>query len=155
MVVTKHFATHGKKYRRRLIKYILNPDKTDNFKLVSAFGMSNYLDFPSYEEMVEMYNVNFTNNDRYYVSEKGTDTVKRHAADFVKKRLAPAVIPNDGKQTPMRGHPVFVAQHATATCCRGCLEKWHHIPAGRELTELEQEYIVAVIMEWIQQQMSL
>lgn len=94
-------------------------------------------------------------NDRYYVSEKGIDTVKRHAVDFVKKRLAPAVIPNDGKQTPMRGHPVFVAQHATATCCRGCLEKWHHIPAGRELTELEQEYIVAVIMEWIQQQMSL
>ena len=54
MVVTKHFATHGKKYRRRLIKYILNPDKTNNLKLVSDFGMSNYLDFPSYEEMVEM-----------------------------------------------------------------------------------------------------
>lgn len=68
MVVTKHFATHGKKYRRRLIKYILNPDKTDNLKLVSDFGMSNYLDFPSYEEIVEMYNVNFTNNDKLYES---------------------------------------------------------------------------------------
>ena len=68
MVVTKHFATHGKKYRRRLIKYILNPNKTDNLKLVSDFGMSNYLDFPSYEEMVEMYNVNFTNNDKLYES---------------------------------------------------------------------------------------
>ena len=68
MVVTKHFATHGKKYRSRLIKYILNPDKTDNLKLVSDFGMSNYLDFPSYEEMVEMYNVNFTNNDKLYES---------------------------------------------------------------------------------------
>ncbi|HEM4265837.1 TPA: relaxase/mobilization nuclease domain-containing protein [Streptococcus suis] len=68
MVVTKHFVTHGKKYRRRLIKYILNPDKTNNLKLVSDFGMSNYLDFPSYEEMVEMYNVNFTNNDKLYES---------------------------------------------------------------------------------------
>ncbi|VME26580.1 relaxase [Streptococcus pneumoniae] len=68
MVVTKHFATHGKKYRRRLIKYILNPDKTDNLKLVSDFGMSNYLDFPSHAEMVEMYNVNFTNNDKLYES---------------------------------------------------------------------------------------
>lgn len=68
MVVTKHFATHGKKYRRRLIKYILNPDKTDNLKLVSDFGMSNYLAFPSYEEMVDMYNVNFTNNDKLYES---------------------------------------------------------------------------------------
>lgn len=94
-------------------------------------------------------------NDRYYVSEKGMDTVRSHAVDFVKKRLAPAVIPNDGKQTPMRGHPVFVAQHATDTCCRGCLEKWHHIPAGRELTEEEKEYIVDVIMEWIRRQMNL
>lgn len=68
MVVTKHFVTHGKKYRRRLIKYILNPDKTNNLKLISDFGMSNYLDFPSYEEMVEMYNVNFTNNDKLYES---------------------------------------------------------------------------------------
>lgn len=88
-------------------------------------------------------------NDRSYVSEKGMEKVREHACDFIRKRLAPAEIPNDGKQTPMRGHPVFVAQHATATCCRGCLEKWHRIPKGRELTEAEQEYIVNVIMEWI------
>ncbi|MGC0297797.1 SAG1250 family conjugative relaxase [Streptococcus sp. CL6.22] len=83
MVVTKHFATHGKKYRRRLIKYILNPDKTDNLKLVSDFGMSNYLDFPSHAEMVEMYNVNFTNNDKLYESrndrqEKNQQTIHAH-----------------------------------------------------------------------------
>ena len=88
-------------------------------------------------------------NDRSYVSEKGMEKVREHACDFIRKRLAPAEIPNDGKQTPMRGHPVFVAQHATATCSRGCLEKWHRIPKGRELTETEQEYIVNVIMEWI------
>jgi exodeoxyribonuclease V alpha subunit len=92
-------------------------------------------------------------NDRHYVLEKGIDTVCEHARDFVRKRLAPAQIPNDGKQTPMRGHPVFVAQHATATCCRGCLEKWHHIPKGRELTHGEQEYIVKVLMEWIEREM--
>ena len=83
MVVTKHFATHGKKYRRRLIKYILNPDKTDNLKLVSDFGMSNYLDFPSHAEMVEMYNVNFSNNDKLYESrndrqEKYQQTIHAH-----------------------------------------------------------------------------
>ena len=92
-------------------------------------------------------------NDRSYVSDKGMDKVREHACDFIRKRLAQADIPNDGKQTPMRGHPVFVAQHATATCCRGCLEKWHHIPKGRELTETEQEYIVNVIMEWISREM--
>lgn len=94
-------------------------------------------------------------NDRHYVAEKGMSVVKEHAQEFVKKRLSPAEPHNDGKQTPMRGHPVFVAQHATATCCRGCLEKWHHIPTGREMTEKEQEYVVEVILEWITRQMLL
>jgi hypothetical protein len=48
-----------------------------------------------------------------------------------------------------KGHPVFLAQHATATCCRGCLEKWHGIPKGRELTASEQQYVVYIIMRWI------
>lgn len=92
-------------------------------------------------------------NDRNYVSEKGMAKVREHAIDFISKRLAPANLPNDGRQTPMRGHPVFVAQHATATCCRGCLEKWHRIPKGRELMWEEQEYVVDVIMEWISREM--
>lgn len=91
--------------------------------------------------------------DRDYVWAKGMETVRRHASDFVRERLAPAVIPNDGKQTPMRGHPVFIAQHATATCCRGCLSKWHHIPAGVPLTPQQQEYVVDVIMTWIEREM--
>ena len=66
--------------------------------------------------------------DKQYIRDKGWNTIADHAADFVSKRLAPAVPKNDGKQTPMRGHPVFIAQHATACCCRGCLEKWHGIP---------------------------
>ena len=92
-------------------------------------------------------------NDIDYIHEKGLDTIRKHAEDFITKREAPAYIPNDGKQTPMRGHPVFIGQHATGTCCRSCLEKWHHIPKGRELTETEQKYVVDVIMEWIKRQM--
>ena len=84
--------------------------------------------------------------------EKGIDKIRSHAEDFISKRLAPADIPNDGKQTPMRGHPVFIAQHATATCCRGCLEKWHKIPKGKILTQAEQRYVVDIIMEWINRQ---
>lgn len=94
-----------------------------------------------------------TQKDKSYIVAKGMTTIRRHAIDFVKKRLAPAVIPNDGKQTPLRGHPVFLAQHATGCCCRGCLSKWHHIPAGRQLTEEEQQYIVAVLMTWIERQL--
>lgn len=88
--------------------------------------------------------------DKAYIQEKGMATIRSHAADFVAKRLAPAEIPNDGKQTPMRGHPVFLAQHATGCCCRGCFAKWHHIPAGRALTAEEQQYAVSVLIEWIQ-----
>ena len=80
------------------------------------------------------------------------DTIRSHASDFVRTRLAPAQIPNDGKQTPMRGHPVFLAQHATGCCCRGCLYKWHRIPAGVQLTEEQQEYIVDVLMAWIERE---
>lgn len=87
--------------------------------------------------------------DREYIAENGLATIRKHAEDFVAKRLAPAVIPNDGKQTPMKGHPVFIAQHATGCCCRGCFFKWHHIPAGRQLTREEQQYAVEVLMEWI------
>ncbi|MDZ4097480.1 MAG: DUF4186 domain-containing protein, partial [Methylophilaceae bacterium] len=80
-----------------------------------------------------------------YLQTKGLGLVLTHAEDFITKRLSPAVIPNDGKQTPFRGHPVFVAQHATATCCRGCLEKWHRIQAGHLLSEQEKAYILTVL----------
>ena len=94
-----------------------------------------------------------TQKERDYISAKGLDTIRQHARDFVAKRLSPAIISNDGKQTPMRGHPIFLAQHATGCCCRGCLSKWHHIPAGRELTPEEQSYVVSVLMEWINRQL--
>ena len=93
MVVTKHFATHGKKYRRRLIKYILNPDKTDDLKLISDFGMSNYLDFPSHAEMVEMYNVNFTNNDKLY--ESRNDRQEKHQQTIHAHHLIQSFSPED------------------------------------------------------------
>ena len=75
------------------------------------------------------------------IERRGMAVIRRHAEDFVRRRLAPAFIPNDGRQTPMRGHPVFIAQHATACCCRGCLAKWHAIPAGLELTAREFELL--------------
>jgi len=71
------------------------------------------------------------------------------AFQFVNSRVAPEFPKNDGKQTPMRGHPVFIAQHATATCCRGCIQKWYGIEKGRALNEAEVDYVVALIMGWI------
>ena len=90
--------------------------------------------------------------DVSYIDRKGLDTVRRHAEDFVRKNLAPAEPDNDGHQTPMKGHPVFKAQHACACCCRGCLEKWYRIPKGRELTQSQQTKIVNLLMAWIERQ---
>ncbi|MDR3433876.1 MAG: DUF4186 domain-containing protein [Rouxiella aceris] len=92
--------------------------------------------------------------DEYlYCQNRGSEVVSQHAVDFIARRLAPAEPENDGKQTPMRGHPVFIAQHATATCCRGCLAKWHGIAPHVPVTQGQQEYIVAVILRWINQEM--
>ncbi|WP_192457414.1 DUF4186 domain-containing protein [Musicola keenii] len=88
--------------------------------------------------------------ERNYCFSKGKEVISSHAAEFIAQRLAPALPANDGKQTPMHGHPVFIAQHATATCCRGCLAKWHGIPQQRALTEQEQRYIVDIILYWLE-----
>ena len=92
--------------------------------------------------------------DREYVREKGMDVIHSHGDDFISKRVAGAVIPIDGKLTPMRGHPIFIAQHACACCCRGCLEKWYRVPKGRELSADEQRRIVNLLMRWIEREMS-
>ncbi|MCQ6249547.1 DUF4186 domain-containing protein [Streptomyces malaysiensis] len=84
----------------------------------------------------------------------GPSAMRWYAYDVIAKRLAPAEPRKDGKQTPYRGHPVFVAQHATATCCRTCLERWHQIPKGRELTRAERTYAVDVICRWIEREVA-
>jgi hypothetical protein len=94
-----------------------------------------------------------SNRDRAYIADKGLVVISSHALDFIRRRLAPAVIPNDGRQTPFRGHPVFIAQHASATCCRTCLSRWHGIARDRQLEEDEIRYIHDVILAWIQRQL--
>ena len=90
--------------------------------------------------------------EKAYLKEKGLEEITKHAYLFIEQRLKDENPKNDGKQTPMKGHPVFIAQHATATCCRSCLEKWHHIKKNKELTQKEVDYIVNVIMKWIKNQ---
>jgi hypothetical protein len=91
--------------------------------------------------------------DRATVQLRGRKTIGKHAGELIADRVAPAAPRKDGRQTPYRGHPVFIAQHATATCCRTCLERWHGLPKGRELTTDEQSYVVAVICRWIDREM--
>lgn len=93
-----------------------------------------------------------TKKMKEYIKSNGYDIIENHAFDLIKRRLAPKEILNDGRQTPMRGHPVFIAQHATGCCCRGCLEKWHRISKEKELSEKEIKFMVALIMEWIKRQ---
>jgi hypothetical protein len=87
--------------------------------------------------------------DRGLAQLHGPARLREHAREILTKRVAPAEPSKDGKQTPYRGHPVFVAQHATATCCRGCLARWHGIAKGADLTAEELDYAVEVISRWI------
>ena len=91
-------------------------------------------------------------NDIKYIKEKGMNTIKNHAIDFINEKLAPANPKNDGKQTPMKNHPVFIAMHACACCCRSCLYKWHKIPMNKELNNTEKEYILNILLTWIEKE---
>ena len=93
-----------------------------------------------------------SNQDQQYIQDKGIGTIRKHASDFIYSRIAPQYPKNDGKQTPMKGHPVFIAQHATATCCRGCIKKWHLLKKGKELSAQEIQFLVELIMKWIEGQ---
>ena len=92
--------------------------------------------------------------EREYARGRGLDRIRTHAQAFVNQRLASASPSRDGKQTPMKGHPVFIAQHATATCCRKCLQKWHGIETGKPLSDREIARVVTVIMDWIEAEMA-
>ena len=93
-----------------------------------------------------------TKKEKEYLREKGNDVIEAHARDLVRKKLSPADPLNDGKQTPMRGHPVFKAMHATACCCRVCLNKWYKVPLHRELSDVQEEKIVRLLMAWIEKE---
>ncbi len=93
-----------------------------------------------------------SNQDQQYIQDKSIGTIRKHASDFIYSRIAPQYPKNDGKQTPMKGHPVFIAQHATATCCRGCIQKWNRLKKGKELSAQEIQFLVELIMKWIEGQ---
>jgi hypothetical protein len=93
--------------------------------------------------------------ERAYLDKKTLPVVLEHARRFVAERLAPAEPKGDGRQTPMRGHPVFIAQHATATCCRGCLAKWHYVERGKPLTAEQTDYVIDVIERWLREQVEV
>ena len=94
----------------------------------------------------------FKDKDILYIEDKGINKIREHAYDFVTKRLSDTSNVTDGKQTPMKGHPVFIAQHATGTCCRSCLEKWHHIRKNKNMTEDDIKYVVDIIMSCIEKE---
>ena len=112
-----------------------------------------------YDEMKERFSASrfrsrfrLTRAEKAYLAEKGWPVVRAQTERIIRERLAPANPPNDGRQTPMKGHPVFKAQHATATCCRGCLAKWHGIPRGHAFTEDELHYVTEMIQGWLRDQ---
>ena len=116
--------------------------------------MKNSVDYILYRLSKSRFRSSFHLNKsmKSYVSDRGIDTIEKHAFDFINSRLKDKEPKNDGKQTPMKGHPVFIAQHACACCCRGCLYKWYRIPKGRELSDDEVKFIVSILIKWIEKE---
>ena len=137
------------------MKFLSDSQASDE-RIWAAYTFSEFLDYMRYRWKASMFRSSFhlKQKDIDYINEKGLDVIRQHAQDFIAKREAPAFIPNDGKQTPMKGHPVFIAQHATATCCRECIRKWHKMLPGRELSQVQQDYLVDVIMTWIEKELA-
>jgi hypothetical protein len=125
-------------------RYKMTPSEALNDRIILSLNSLKKSKFRSKFQL--------TRKDRDYIATKGFETIKEHAYQFINTRVAPAFPENDGKQTPMKNHPVFIAQHATATCCRKCISKWHGIEKGRALNEDEIDFIVALIMVWIEGQ---
>ena len=126
-----------------------NQKESHSSEVKSTPDLDNIFDRLSHSKFRSSFYLN--NKDKEYIAKRDWDTIRKNTADIISKRLAPADIPNDGRQTPIRHgiFPPFIAQHATGCCCRGCFEKWHNIPKGRQLSEDEQQYAVDVIMEWL------
>ena len=126
-----------------------NQKECPSSEVKSKLDLDNIFDRLSHSKFRSSFYLN--NKDKEYIAKRDWDTIRKNTADIISKRLAPADIPNDGRQTPMRHgiFPPFIAQHATGCCCRGCFEKWHNIPKGRQLSEDEQQYAVDIIMEWL------
>jgi hypothetical protein len=126
-------------FKRKIIKYTATKIPGLIFRTLNALKRSSFRS-----------KFTLIGKDRQYIENKGIEIIRKHTSDFINSRAAPDFPKNDGKQTPMRGHPVFIAQHATATCCRGCISKWHGIGKGRALNEAEVDFVVALIMGWIE-----
>ena len=119
------------------------------YPIIMSVSAYNIFDILSHSKFRNSFYLN--NKDKEYIAKRDWETIRKSTAEIISKRLAPANIPNDGRQTPMRHgiFPPFIAQHATGCWCRECFEKWHNIPKGGPLTKDEQDYAVDVIMEWL------
>ena len=84
---------------------------------------------------------------------KGMRELLAAARHRLEKYLAPADPARDGRQTPFSGNAIFYAQHATACCCRTCLEYWHAIPKGRPLTQEEVGYSHQLVALYLRQRL--
>jgi len=87
-----------------------------------------------------------------YARRDGLKQLRDDSESRVRKSLGPEAsrIFRDGTQTPKTGKALFYAQHATATCCRKCVEYWHGIPRDRALSDEEIGYLAALVFRYIE-----
>jgi len=95
------------------------------------------------------WHVDFDQRALNYAIRKGRIALLAAAEKRVRQAIGPAQPAFDGRQTSMKGNPLHYAQHATATCCRKCVEYWHGIPQGKELTEEQIAYCAGLVRKFV------
>lgn len=95
------------------------------------------------------WHLEFDEKARNHALRKGRVSLSQAAARRIEVSVSGEMPVRDGRQTPFSGNVIYYAQHATAGCCRTCIEYWHNIPKGRALAPEEQQYLTALVMLYI------
>jgi hypothetical protein len=83
-------------------------------------------------------------------SEKNDDELRIHVKSILQKRLINPF--QDGRQTPVNGNEITnYAQHATATCCRKCIEVWHDIPEDATISNEQMDFFTDLALLFIEE----
>jgi hypothetical protein len=89
-----------------------------------------------------------------HARKKGLAAILDHVPKRLMQSIGRATPFRDGTQTPFTGRAEYYAQHATATCCRKCVEDWHGIPRGRALTEDELVYLSNLAVLYLKERLA-
>ncbi|MBN8674283.1 MAG: DUF4186 family protein [Chitinophagales bacterium] len=86
-----------------------------------------------------------------FAQKRGKRKLRERARKILQQKIGKAINFREGYQTAKTGREIIhYAMHATATCCRPCMEYWHNIPMGTDLTNGQLDYATDLVMLFVE-----